>query len=230
MLFIRSLIFNIFLITWTGIVTIFFSPTLIIPGKAVFITSYVWGRGTAIALRWICNIRIKIEGLENLPKAPFIVASKHESALETIIFFNYLKAPIYILKKELLALPIFGFYLIAMKMIYINRKDGIRSIKKVITNSKEFLKQERVLVVFPEGTRVNHGEERDLQSGIAAIYSSNSVPVIPVFLDTGIVWSRNSFIKYPGEVTIKFQPQIEPGLSKKDFMEKLKKAINNKPM
>lgn len=172
-------------------------------------------------------MKYEISGAENLPAKPFIIASRHESAWETIFFLKYFKDPAFVLKRELLKIPFYGPYLRRMGMIDIDRSGGMKSMKEMLDKVKKSIYDERIVVIFPEGTRINHGDEVKFHPGIAAIYSQIKAPIVPVGLDSGRFWKKNSFIKKPGIVRICFMPAIYPGVSKEEFMLSLKKSIYN---
>jgi 1-acyl-sn-glycerol-3-phosphate acyltransferase len=176
------------------------------------------------ALR-IFNIRIKVinPDLANLKGCLF--ASKHQSMFETIYFNQLFYNPAYILKKELLSIPLFGTYLKKLGMIAIDRSQGIQSLRYVNEQTAEYVEY-RPVIIFPEGTRTTYGEEPDLKPGIFSMYKSLNKPVVPIALNTGLYWPKNNKIK-SGEILIEFKEPIQPGLSKQEFLDQLKKAINS---
>jgi 1-acyl-sn-glycerol-3-phosphate acyltransferase len=179
-----------------------------------------------LGLKYICRIKIHIEGKENLPQGAYIIAAKHQSAWETTIFFDIFPRPIYVLKKELLNLPMFGRYLKFMGMIAIDRTKKIQAMKKVISEAKNRLDRGFNLIIFPEGTRVAYGRPAKIQSGITSLYMNGLGPIIPLSLDSGKCWPKNSWIKYPGIVNIKIFKPLPEGLSKEEFTKTLSKDID----
>lgn len=224
--FIRSVLFNIVLISWTILLGIIFMPLLITPGtKILVLVAKFWARGICFFLKKICKIKIKIMGMENIPLDNCIVASKHQSALDIILLIASLKNPVFIMKASLLYLPIIGNYGKKMGMIAINRQGGASSLKKMIKSVAVALKNDKSVIIFPEGTRTAPGTKVKYHSGILAIYQACKTSVLPVALNTGICWKRNSFIKTPGIVTIKFLPVIPNDLAKELFMPRLQEEI-----
>jgi 1-acyl-sn-glycerol-3-phosphate acyltransferase len=231
MIWFRSSLFNIaFLVFWTPLVSISFIPFLLLPLPIHYqlIVGKVWAYGSLFLLRIICGIRHEIKGLEHIPNTACIIASKHQSAWDTIIFFLVVSKPAYVLKKELCRIPLFGQYLIKMQMIAVNRKEGSKALKHLTSQAAHQLMKGREIVIFPEGTRAKPGESPPLHPGIAAIYSHPdvNVPVVPAVLDSGVFWGRDSFLKYPGTITLQFLPAIEPGLGRKDFMKRLENTLH----
>nr|WP_237342948.1 lysophospholipid acyltransferase family protein [Wolbachia endosymbiont of Folsomia candida] len=168
--------------------------------------------------------------MENIPKQPFIIASKHQSPFETFIFILLFKGAVFVLKRELKWIPFIGLHLMALKMIFINRSDGISSIRHIIKLAKMRIKENRSIIIFPEGTRTTAKQNTKYQSGIAALYSVLSVPVLPVALNTGLFWPKNilSLSKNSGKAIIEILPPIYPGLNKDDFLQTLEKTIEEK--
>ena len=158
-------------------------------------------------------------------KDGYLYASKHQSIFETIYFNSLFYNPAYILKKELLNIPLFGIYLKKLEMIAIDRSKGIKSIKYVNEETKR-LSKFRPVIIFPEGTRTEHKDQPDLKSGIYSIYKNLDKPVIPIATNSGKYWPKNNQMR-SGKIIIEFKEPIQPGLSKEDFLKKLKFEINS---
>ena len=173
----------------------------------------------------IFNIKIKVinPDLANLKGCLF--ASKHQSMFETIYFNQLFYNPAYILKKELLSIPLFGTYLKKLGMIAIDRSQGIQSLRYVNEQTSEYV-EKRPVIIFPEGTRTAYKDQPDLKPGIFSMYQSLNKPVVPISLNSGYCWPKNNKIK-SGEIIIEFKEPIQPGLSKKEFLDQLKNAINS---
>ncbi len=200
----------------------------LISGKLLCCVGYTWALGTKYLLAYVCNLHMEVRGQENISyDQPFIIASKHQSALETIMFWLLIKKPIYILKYELLYLPIYGIYLYKMGMIFVKRSEGGNALRKMLKDIKVATNNGGSLIIFPEGTRVAPGSHVGYKPGIAAMYTNNNLKVVPVALNTGLYWPRNSFMKKPGKYIIQFLPPIMPGMFKKDFMDKLESEIES---
>ncbi|MDR2831705.1 MAG: 1-acyl-sn-glycerol-3-phosphate acyltransferase [Rickettsiales bacterium] len=181
-------------------------------------------------LRLLCGVEYEVRGMENIPKQPFVIASKHQSPFETFIFILLFRNVVFILKRELKWVPFIGLYLMALRMIFINRSDGISSIRHIIKSAKMRVKENRSIIIFPEGTRTAINQNIKYQPGIAALYSVLSVPVLPVALNTGLFWPKSilSLRKNPGKAIIEILPPISPGLNKDEFLQNLEKIIEEK--
>ncbi len=179
-------------------------------------------------MQWVLrifNIKIRVinPDLANLKGCLF--ASKHQSMFETIYFNQLFYNPAYILKKELLSIPLFGTYLKKLGMIAIDRSQGIQSLRLVNEQTAKYI-EKRPVIIFPEGTRTTYKEQPDLKPGIFSMYKSLNKPVVPISLNSGYCWPKNDKIK-SGEILIEFKEPIQPGLSKKEFLDQLKSAINS---
>ncbi len=226
-LIVRSLLFNIFFPAWTFSLAIVLLPLLLLPQNIAQYAGKIWAIGVILGLRVICNIKYEVKGVENIPNKPFIVASKHQSAWDTAIFLKILHNPAYILKKELLNVPFFGFHLRSMAMVPIDRSGGSSALKDMIKHIKNRLKKGRSIIIFPEGTRTSPGDPPKYHPGVAFIYMDKeiTVPVIPVALNSGEYWGKHSFIKKPGTIVLEYLPQIKKGLNRKEFLKTLEVTI-----
>lgn len=192
----------------------------------------IWSQFALLMLKKLCKIDHKVLGVEKLPKnEPFIVACKHNSAWETIVMHLIFNAPAYCYKQELLKIPFYGWYLRIMTGIAINREGGSKALKDLIIQGKKLLSQNHNLIIFPQGTRVplNQGTDNyPYLPGIAALYNSCSVKVVPAALNSGLFWQGKKILKKPGTITLEFLDPIAPGLPKKEFMTMLEEVIENK--
>ena len=224
---IKSLIFNLFFYSVVTVVLIIAIPTLILPKKFTLLFGKLLANLIILVLRITLNTKVIFHGLENLKKVDkFFVASAHQSILETFILQSPLDFPIFILKKELLKIPLFGWYLKKIGSIEIVRetttKDNLsffEKIKKVIDRDK------RPLLIFPQGTRVKFGERAPFKKGAGRIYDALNIPCIPVALNTGKIWPKNSFVKYSSDIHISFLEPIMPGIDKNEFLNQLETKI-----
>jgi 1-acyl-sn-glycerol-3-phosphate acyltransferase len=230
MTLIRSILFNIYFPIWTFSLSMFAIPLVLTPPKIAAKIGPIWAAGTLLGLRIICGTKYEVRGKENLPPEPFVIASKHESAFETALFLLLHNQPAYILKQELLKIPFYGKHLQAMAMIPIDRSGGSKTIKQMQKDVNDRLSKKHCVIIFPEGTRTKPKAKPNYQSGIAFIYKEldKNIPVVPVALNSGSFWGRNSFLKKPGTIIIEYLPPIKPGLERKEFMEKLQSAIEGK--
>ena len=227
MQFLKSLIFNIFL--YLGLITIFILaiPTLVLPDKFTLFFGRLSAKYIVFLLKIILNTKVIFHGLENLKKTDhFFVASAHQSMFETFALQIPLDSPIFILKKELLRIPLFGQYLKKIGSIEIIRetttKENLNFFDKIKSRIEE---QKRPLLIFPQGTRVKFDEQPPFKKGVGRIYNSLNLPCIPVALNSGKIWPKNSFMKYSGNIHISFLKPIMPGKDKNDFIKEIEEKI-----
>ncbi|OUW74010.1 MAG: 1-acyl-sn-glycerol-3-phosphate acyltransferase [Pelagibacteraceae bacterium TMED216] len=229
MQFLRSLLFNILFYVTLILVFILAIPTLILPSKATLVCGKILAFIIIFLLRFILGIKVIYYGLDNLKKNErYFVASAHQSLLETFILQAPLKYPIFILKKELLRIPLFGWYLKKIGSIDIIRdtttKENLNFFQKVKNNIE---KNNRPLLIFPQGTRVKFGDKLPFKKGAGRIYEALNLPCVPVALNTGKVWPKNSFLKFKHDIKISFLDPIEPGKEKDEFIKDLESKIYN---
>jgi 1-acyl-sn-glycerol-3-phosphate acyltransferase len=227
MQFIWSLIFNIFL--YIGIILIFILaiPTLILPAKFTLYCGKFLAYYIILILRLFLNTRVIFHGLENLNKVKkFIIASAHQSMFETFALQAPLNFPVFILKKELLKIPLFGWYLKKIGSIEIIREKTTKENLNFFDKIKNTIqKDDRPLLIFPQGTRVKFDDRSPFKKGVGRIYDSLKIPCIPIALNSGKIWPKNSFMKYSGNIHISFLEPIMPGKEKNQFAKELENKI-----
>lgn len=205
-----------------------FIPALLLPKKWVVLGQRLWSGGIIFLLRTICGLRLEIRGREYIPDGAGIIAAKHQSAFETMVFHRITDDPAIILKKELLNIPVYGWYCRKTEMIAVDRKGHAAALKSMLAQAEKAIADNRPIIIFPEGTRSPLDEDLPFQPGIAALYTKLGQPVTPVALNTGLFWPRKSFFCRGGVMVIEFLPPIEPGLDRKLFMADLKERIEAK--
>ncbi|UFZ03259.1 1-acyl-sn-glycerol-3-phosphate acyltransferase [Bradyrhizobium ontarionense] len=226
-IFLRSLLFNILFypnfVFWLLVAL----PTLAMPRKAVLRVANWWAQSNILLMRVICNIRVEYRGVEKIPKGPLIVAAKHQSMWETISLLHFFDQPFFVLKRELLRIPLFGQYLVKANMVAIDRSSGARALKQVMRRAAEEVKHDRQFVIFPEGTRRPPGAPPHYKAGVALIYVDCGVPCLPVALNSGLFWPRRTFLRYPGTLVMEFLDPLPPGLPRDEFMTRIETVIED---
>lgn len=229
---VSSFIFWLFLIIWGALIPVIYFPIFIIKNRRLADHgAKVWAVTSLWMLKKLCKIDYEVIGAENLPSQGCIIACKHQSMWETIVMHLILNRPVYTFKKELLRIPFYGWYLQIMSGITIDRSGKASALKSLIKQSKKYLAENQTIVLFPQGTRVPIGGKTDkypYQAGIAALYLSCGVKVVPVALNSGVFWGKNSLLKKPGKVTLEFLKPIEPGLKKREFLDKVEDVIEKR--
>lgn len=225
MRFLRSALFLVLLWLWTIVLGIVYLPLLFLPRAPMVGAGRFWCHGVLFLLKVTVGLGHRVEGRENVPDGPVIYAIKHQSAWETVVLCLLIRDPAIILKKELLSIPIFGWYLWKHRMIAIDRKAGSSALRHLVAAAADMLAAGRSPVVFPEGTRTAPGESAPYHPGISALYTRLDVPVVPVALNSGIFWRRRAIVKQPGCITVRFLPPIPPGLDRRAFIARLQDEI-----
>ncbi len=221
MTFLRSLLYALWFYGSIAVIGITWLPAAAFSRRAAVAAIRLWASAQRTALLMFCGIHTEFRGLERLPKGGCIIAMKHQSTYDTIAPFLFLDDPAFILKKELLRLPLFGLYAIRARMIPIDRDGGVKTLRMMMGRAAEEAKSGRPLVIFPEGTRAEVDADTDLKSGVFAMYNQFGTPCVPVALNTGLVWKGSGFTRRPGKAVFEIQPAIEPGLPREDFMRRL---------
>ncbi len=228
MLYIRSFIFNLCFFTTLGIGCIIGTIIGLFSRKATLPFWNKFWMPMCCSLLKICGISIEIRGKEYIKQEGVIYAAKHQSALETYCLSSYITRAVFILKKELTYVPLFGWAQYFYGMIAVNRSSGGAALKKLLKDAKDRMKSNRPIIIFPEGTRTKPGKTTEYKPGLVFLYQNLNVPVVPVALNTGLFWAKNSFLRYPGKVIIEFLPPMPLGLEKKEFMRELQSRIEKK--
>ncbi|MEC7488905.1 MAG: lysophospholipid acyltransferase family protein [Pseudomonadota bacterium] len=227
MIFFRSLIFNLVLFCWTIVVLIALLPVLLMPRHLLVKAVRLWVFSIFGLQRRLLKLEFEFRGQSLLPDGPFIIASAHQSAWDTIAFYAITDDPAYVLKKELYRVPMFAAYARRLKMIAIDRSAGAGAVRRMIRKVKERLENGQSVIIFPGGTRSAPDEIAPLKSGIKALYRRCGVPVVPVALNSGYFWGRRSFIKKPGVIIVEFQEPIVPGCDGSTFDTLLTQRIHS---
>ena len=222
---IRSAIFTVLFYGWSALLSPLYAPLMLLPRKRFWYLAWAWVRSCLRIARHVAGLRCEIRGRENLPPGPLIIASKHQSAWDTLIYNVLFPDCAYVLKRELFWFPFFGWFLWRVGMIGIDRAGGAQALKGMVRDGREQLAAGRTLVIFPQGTRTAPGADRPYLPGVAALYKQCDAPVVPVALNSGLYWPRRRFEKRPGKIILEFLPPVPPGLDRRRFIEELRNRI-----
>lgn len=226
MIFLRSLVFQILFFVTMVVLMMLWLPSLLM-GRRQIVQELgrIWGRINLVLLDKICGAKIEWRGLENIPQGAVLVAAKHQSIWDTFVLPIRFPDFSYILKRELIWLPFFGWYLLAAEQIAIDRAKGGKQMPQLTAKAKAIFAQGRQLFIFPEGTRRPAGAPPAYKFGVAQLYAATGAPVLPVALNAGLFWPRRSFLIHPGTIIIEFLPVIPPGMQPRDFFRLLTERI-----
>ena len=221
LILVRSIVFNVLFYLNTALWLIMALPTFFMPYRAILAVATAWGRSNLVLLRAVAGIDYEIRGREKLPKGPIIVAPKHQSAWETFSLLQLFDNPVFIVKRELQWIPIFGWLMIKGRMVPVNRGARSQALAAMIERARIELARNPQLVIFPEGTRRPAGAEPRYKIGVAHLYAATGVPCVPIALNSGLFWPRRSIRLRPGTVLVEILDPIQPGLDKDEFFERL---------
>lgn len=201
-------------------------PALLLPRRYLLKVAVRWVHSQLFLMRVISGTRYEITGLEHIPPGGLMVASKHQSSWETFVLVTLFPDPVFILKRELTYIPLFGWCLTKLRMIPVDRGGRARALADVTKRARVELGQNgRQLLIFPEGTRMPAGAPPDYKFGVAHLYNDLRVPCLPVALNSGLFWPRRGFLRPPGTIRMEILPPIAPGLSKAAFHALLLETI-----
>tara|TARA_Y100000816_G_C25981503_1_gene512464 strand:+ start:53 stop:754 length:702 start_codon:yes stop_codon:yes gene_type:complete len=223
----RNLLFSIIFFSGIFFISIIFLPALILPQRVVLAGGKLMGYWTSFCLRIILSVKIQILGKDNIiTNKKFFIAASHQSMFETFYLQTIFNSPVFILKKELMLIPIFGWYLKKISSISIKRNkiskdnlDFFNDIHKIINNSK------RPLIIFPQGTRVKPDERPPFKKGAVRLYEELKISCQPVAINSGYVWPKKGIKRSNRKITISILPPIYYGMDKADFVNYLEKKI-----
>ena len=225
MIIIRSVLFNLLFYLNLAFHLLATLPTLLMPRRAVIEVSKSWGRASLWLLRVICGVKVEWRGLEKIPPGPLLVAAKHQSTWETFALLPLFADPAFIVKRELMWLPFFGWCLWKGGMIPVDRSAGKEALVAMTELARQALLAGRQIIIFPEGTRRPAGAEPKYKFGIAHLYAEGVAPCLPIALNSGLYWPRRRFLRYPGTIRVDILDPIPPGLDKQVFFERLQRDL-----
>ena len=229
MVALRSLLFNAILFLSVAIYVPLILPTALLPYRFRYRIITQWARLQGFLLKKLCRLDYRVEGAEHLPVDAAIVMSKHQSAWETIVFQQIFPPQTWVLKHELMWIPLFGWALALMRPIAIDRDAGRQAIEQVVAQGRERLQSGIWVVVFPEGTRVAPGARRRYGIGGAVLAAETGYPIVPVAHNAGSFWLRRGFLKKPGTIRVAIGPAIDPrGKKAEEIIKQVEEWIENK--
>lgn len=226
MLWLRSLLFNIVLVGLTLIMGVLCAPATCWPDRAAPSVLKLWARLSLAALRLLVGIRIEARGFAPLPHGPVIVAPKHESALDILLMLALLDRPVFVLKQELTSMPIIGWYARRAGYLIVDRAGAANSMRGLLRASKTVAAKGRPICIFPEGTRVPPGASPPLKPGVLGLVGQLRAIVVPIAIRSGHCWPRESFLKFPGIVSVSMLPPLAPDMARSESLAALHDAIN----
>jgi 1-acyl-sn-glycerol-3-phosphate acyltransferase len=226
MMVVRSALFNVFFFTSTFVLTLCAAVWGLFGPEKIMGWARLWARTQIRAARVICGIKLEVSGWENLPPAPVLIASRHESTFDILVWIAVLPAACFVVKRELGRVPLFGPCIRGAGMIFVDRRAGGTAMRTLLRGADRAKAEKRHIVIFPEGTRVDPGEYPPLQPGVAAVASRIQIPVVPVMTDSGRCWGRRAFRKQPGTIHIMIQPPLSVKPGREAVLDALRAAFS----
>ncbi|MDR0632860.1 MAG: 1-acyl-sn-glycerol-3-phosphate acyltransferase [Holosporales bacterium] len=228
----RSVVFQVLLYLWIIFVLTLLFPAVFFEKRFLFKIFRFLTRSALFLMKYILRITCRFENISLFEEVfkqhgPFIIACKHQSGFETVIFSLFFENFNIVAKEEMKKVPLIGNYMKSMDFIFIERKAGRKAVEILLEKGKESMQNNRPLLIFPEGSRAEFGTRGKYHVGVALLYEKLNVPVIPVALNVGAVWPKKSMIKFPGTVTIRVLPPILPGLDKLSALQCIEESIEN---
>jgi len=221
----RSIVFNVLFYLVLLAYFVVAMPTLLLPRWGILRLARHWAHTNLWLLRVVCRIDVDWRGIEKIPRGAVLVAAKHQSAWETFALLTVLAEPTFILKRELLWIPFYGWFAQHAGMIPVERGGGKPALVAMTARAREALLEGRQIVVFPEGTRRPPGAEPKYKFGIAHLYAEGVAPCVPIALNSGLFWPRRQFLRYPGTIAVEVLDPIAPGLPMEEFFQRLQQDI-----
>lgn len=226
MILLRSFLFAIVFYAWSVVWAIAMVPMLAAPRSWLLAGMRFWSRSLNVLLKVICGIGVEIRGQEHVPSADALIASKHQTMFDVFVQFGVLKGSLFVFKKELLIIPIFGWIALKIGSIVVDRQGQATALRDMVRRAQEqFRLGDRQLVIFPEGTRKAPGAPPDYKPGVAGLYRELGVAVHPVATNAGVHWPAHGFLRRPGVIVYQYLEPIPPGLKRAEFMRLLEERI-----
>lgn len=225
MIYLRSFLFQLAFWLWSITWAVGMLLVLPLPRRINTWCLTTWAKGLLVGLRVLAGVRVEVRGQEHRPAGPALVAAKHQSMFDVFSQFALLPDACFVMKKELLMVPLFGWHGLKAEMIVVDRDGHSAALKKLVRDAIDRMKESRQIVIFPEGTRGKVGEPGDYKPGIAALYRELNMPVTPLALNCGSHWNKSLLIR-PGTIVFEYLPAIPAGLKRGEFMRELQTRID----
>lgn len=225
LIILRSALFHLLFYPYCAFWFIVAIGTWPFPVGAIMQVARLWARGALWLHAITTGARFEFRGVERVPQGSFILAAKHQSAWETMGLLLHVPYPTYILKRELLRLPLFGWHLLKAKQIPIDRGQRQQALAKMQAHAKEAVQRGAQIMIFPEGTRKKVGAPPDYKFGVARMYEQLGVPCLPVAMTSGLAWPRNTLLHYPRRIIVEYLDLIPAGLPAEVFFARLRETI-----
>lgn len=225
MIRLRSVIFAAAFYLWSAGMCVICTPILLLPRSATREAQRFWAKGVLLLLRVCCDVKVELRGREHLPTGRGLIAAKHLCMLDVFAQFAFLPDVCFVMRKELMRIPYFGWYAAKARMIVVDREGGARALKQLVRDGQERLAEDRQLLIFPEGHRGEPGLAGDYQPGVAALYRELKLSASLVATNSGVHWPAHGLLRRPGTIVFEYLPPLPPGLPRAEFMRLMQERI-----
>lgn len=223
--YLRALVFTAVFYLWSGATAILCTPILLGPRSWTMFMLRYWSRGVIFLLRWVGGVKTEFRGLENIPKGAALIGAKHQCMYDTFAPWSVIPDAAYVLRKELLMIPWFGWYAQKAGCIVVDREGQAAALKALVREAKTRVADNRQVVIFPEGHRHAPGDPGDYKPGVAAIYAMADVACTPLATNSGVHWPKPGKARPTGTIVFEFLPVIPAGLKRAEFMQRLEESV-----
>ncbi|MEO8927335.1 MAG: lysophospholipid acyltransferase family protein [Caulobacteraceae bacterium] len=221
----RSLLFVAIFYLWSGAAAIVLLPLLLAPRRWLVRAMSLWAVVVIALLRAICAVRVEIRGRRRLPAGPALIGAKHQCMFDTMAPLSVFADAAYVMKKELLNIPFYGWYARKVGMLVVDREAHAKALRKLVADTRDRIAAGRQVVIFPEGHRTAPGARGDYKPGVAALYRDLGLPCIPMATNSGLHWPAHGFLRRPGVIVYQFLEPIPAGLRRREFMRTLEARL-----
>ncbi len=222
----RSWLYTILFVIWGFVGPLLLTP-LLVTRHGALTGARIWVHGVMFLARTLVGVTFRAEGKENIPQGPCIIAAQHQSSFETYRLFIEIENPVFVFKRELLWVPVIGWFLMRAGLIAVNRGSGVSAMRSMMRAADKAMARGAQIVIFPEGTRIAPGAQGPYKPGVVALYNYCRLPVVPMALNSGYFWGKTRVRKDPGEIVFKYLPAVEPGLGKAELLATLRQRIES---
>lgn len=225
MIFLRSLAFALVFYAWSAAVALVMSPLVLAPRRWLMKAMAFWASSAVVLLEIICAVKVEFRGREHLPVGAALIGAKHQGMFDTIAPFALFDDAAYVMKRELMFIPFYGWYCARAGMIVVDRGAQAKALRKLIADARDRAAAGRQIVIFPEGHRTAPGAHEPYKPGVAALYRELGLPCTPLATNSGVHWPAHGFLRRPGRIVYEFLEPIPAGLPRREFMRRLEEKL-----
>jgi 1-acyl-sn-glycerol-3-phosphate acyltransferase len=225
MILARSILFAVLFYLWSLLLCVIFLPALLLPRGIVAWAFKLWASGVIVLLRVCCAIKVEIRGRQHVPTGRALVAAKHQCMFDVFAQFVALPDSCFVMRKELMIIPFFGWYAWKQRMVVIDREGGSAALRQMVRDGQDRLAEDRQLLIFPEGHRGEPGVAGDYQPGVAGLYRDLGLPAHLVATNSGVHWPAHGFLRRPGVIVFEYLEPLPAGMKRADFMRQMQERI-----